>query len=258
MITPGLKTISFVAAIAVLAIFFFFICQYFVYSPLILDGDPNFLKFRSENHTNVINYIRQKELSKTQREILNSHGNDVIDVIIMHFWNRSDEIFQNATFLYPQSINSYQNRFKEMARKFFIDLNTNFLIFDNATSLNLSNFHLLRIPVKALNFFSNLQMLNLSRTMLSENIVKLKSLPNLMELNLASNGIFKIPDFSEFPQLKKVVLDSNPIVPLDFSEYKNLVGSYKTAGIQHLSLKNIPNCRLEYFREIFPYLKELN
>lgn len=244
-----------------------FILTFLLYSsnalgrPLILSKDPDFLKFRSELSPKIEECLRKEKLTPEQNDILQYHKEDLVDIFVMNAWNTTQGIPQGVVSHVAQKIESLTGKSLEgvtrSVRNGLAGLQAYLQMYKNATKLDLSGFHLSRIPARALMFFDQLHRINLSSTKLKGGIESLEALPNLRTLHLENNDISKFPDFSGLVHLKTVVLDSNPIENIDLLEYKMANGMFRTTNITQLSLKNIKIVKIDNINEVFPDLKYL-
>lgn len=226
--------------------------------PLILSTDPNFIKFKNELSPKIYKYLDNDytKFTENQRKILLFNKSDVVDIYVIKNWNMLGSIYNNTISSIADGLGSITKKItgkniEEFTKKIKDgSLNTilNITMTINSNYLNLSGIHLSRIPINALNFFEELNYLVLSSTKTKNGIEKLSKLPNLRTLDIGKNEISEFPNFSEFMQLTKVILDFNPIKKIDFSDKK-------MGKIKEISIKNIEGLEIVNYNELIKVYK---
>lgn len=187
-----------------LAIFSISLIYYFSFPPLIISKNKNFDIFRKEVSPKILEFLKNENLSENQKFLLTFNHSEIVDLFILDTWNST--IFMEFMFSGDDL---------GVVQKYIRDKIANIMAFilnyKNITDLNISNFKLSYIPITALQFFENLKNLKMDSVDISLGYEKLKKLPFLENLSIKNNNIKILPDFRDFPMLKSVNLELNPI-----------------------------------------------
>lgn len=187
-----------------LAIFSISLIYYLSFPPLIISKNKNFDIFRKEVSPKILEFLKNENLSPNQKFLLTFNHSEIVDLFILDTWNST--IFMEFMFSGDDL---------GVVQKYIRDKIANIMVFilnyKNITDLNISNFKLSYIPITALQFFENLKNLKMDSVDISLGYEKLKKLPFLENLSIKNNNIKILPDFRDFPMLKSVNLELNPI-----------------------------------------------
>lgn len=183
-----------------------------------IEKNGNFLHFRNQ-YWNQVSYalnegINSNLISPDRMFILENHRNEIVDVVIIDFYNRSCN---------PLGIFFEQS-----------DLSENF----TSLSIRLSAVALFWIPIEAVKFFC-CRYLKVQRAELNEfsRIEELKDIPSLINVNLSENGLKSIPHFND-SSIRSLDLSNNPIEINSPDEIEN-DGSTVFLYLQGVSIEKI-------------------
>lgn len=180
--------------------------------------DSNFEDFKGRIYKTVEKRLNELEaLDDSRKHKIRRYKRDLIDVIALDAFNNCDCAVKRAP---------VNDRIVAKALKNMRYLEEDFI--------KLRDFKLNRIPVGALKLLPNLTSLDLINTGTYGGVEGMWELERLETLNLCSNALRRIPNFSKFRSLRVVYLDANPIEIPDIRKVKG------NMNIQLITLMKIP------------------
>jgi len=229
---------------------------------LIISSDGAFNAFRDKTAKDLADVLEKEFNSKANvipkevTELYKAHKYDLVEILLVELYKNpplANQINKSITDLIwgipspGPGCTKMQESIQKIVDEFtHVKTTITYEVIQSIYELDLSDFKLSRVPDGALGIFRGVKRLLLNNTGITGGLEALKCMQSLSELEAKSNKLAVLPDFFEFPKLKKVNLNENCFTVID------LTGLRKNEKLEWLSLKP-GNAQVKgNFTDVFP------